>query len=229
MRFLGNRSSGRMGVALADEARRRGAEVTTLLCNAAVRPAGGEVVETPTAADLEREARARAPQADVVLMAAAVADYRPREVAEGKRTRSGDWTLELEPTADILAGLGAARRPGQVLVGFAAETGDGLARAAERERKGVDLVVLNDVSRADIGFEVAENEVALVERRRRRAPSEGLEDDRRRGHPRPGGATALVERASAVGGAFVAGAHARAAPPVASVGLGAKPPVSGRS
>jgi phosphopantothenoylcysteine decarboxylase/phosphopantothenate--cysteine ligase len=163
VRFLGNRSSGRMGVALADEARRRGADVTTLLCNAAVRPAGGTVVETPTAADLEREARARAAGADVVLMAAAVADYRPREAAAGKRPRSGAWTLELEPTADILAAIGAARRPGQVLVGFAAETGDGLRRAGEkRERKGVDLIVLNDVSRADIGFEVADNEVAVV-------------------------------------------------------------------
>jgi phosphopantothenoylcysteine decarboxylase / phosphopantothenate---cysteine ligase len=163
VRFLGNRSSGRMGVALADEAWRRGAQVTTLLCNAAVRPAGGEVVETPTAAELEREARGRAPAADVVLMAAAVADYRPRETATGKRARSGAWTMELEPTADILAGLGAARRPGQVLVGFAAETGDGVARAAgKRDRKGVDLIVVNDVSRADIGFDVAENEVALV-------------------------------------------------------------------
>jgi phosphopantothenoylcysteine decarboxylase/phosphopantothenate--cysteine ligase len=163
VRFLGNRSSGRMGVALADEALRRGADVTTLLCNAAVRPAGGEVVETPTAADLAREATARAPLADVVLMAAAVADYRPAESGETKRPRSGAWSLELVPTADILAGLGEARRAGQVLVGFAAETGDDLARAREkRERKGVDLVVLNDVSRPDIGFEVGENEVTLV-------------------------------------------------------------------
>jgi phosphopantothenoylcysteine decarboxylase/phosphopantothenate--cysteine ligase len=163
VRFLGNRSSGRMGVALADEAWRRGADVTTLLSNAAVRPVGGRVVETPTAAALEREASARAAEADVVLMAAAVADYRPRAAAESKRARSGDWSLELEPTADILAALGAVRRPGQVLVGFAAETGDGLVRAAEkRSRKGVDLIVLNDVSRPDIGFEVADNEVALV-------------------------------------------------------------------
>jgi phosphopantothenoylcysteine decarboxylase/phosphopantothenate--cysteine ligase len=163
VRFLGNRSSGRMGVALADVARLRGAEVTTLLCNAAVRPAGGMVVETPTAADLEREALARAADADVVLMAAAVADYRPAEPGAAKRAREGDWSLDLVPTPDILAAIGAARRPGQVLVGFAAETGDGLERArAKRERKGVDLIVLNDVGRADIGFEVAENEVVLV-------------------------------------------------------------------
>lgn len=163
VRFLGNRSSGRMGVALADAAVLRGADVTTLLCNAAVGPAGGAVVETPTAADLEREAIARAADADVVLMAAAVADYRPAEAADGKRARDGAWSLDLVPTADILAAIGAARRPGQVLVGFAAETGDGLARArAKRERKGVDLIVLNDVARPDIGFEVDENEVVLV-------------------------------------------------------------------
>ena len=96
-------------------------------------------------------------------MAAAVADYRPAEVGGEKRPRAGDWSLELVPNADILAAIGAARRPGQVLVGFAAETGDGLERArAKRERKGVDLIVLNDVARADIGFEVDENEVALV-------------------------------------------------------------------
>jgi phosphopantothenoylcysteine decarboxylase/phosphopantothenate--cysteine ligase len=163
VRFLGNRSSGRMGVALADAALLRGAEVTTLLCNTAVRPSGGTIVETPTAADLEREALARAGEADVVLMAAAVADYRPAEAADTKHARQGDWSLELVPTTDVLAAIGAARRPGQVLVGFAAETGDGLDRArAKRERKGVDLIVLNDVARPDIGFEVDENEVALV-------------------------------------------------------------------
>jgi phosphopantothenoylcysteine decarboxylase/phosphopantothenate--cysteine ligase len=163
VRFLGNRSSGRMGVALADAALLRGADVTTLLCNAAVRPAGGTVVGTPTAAELEREALARAASSDVVLMAAAVADYRPAELATEKRPRAGAFTLELVPNADILAAIGAARRPGQVLVGFAAETGDGLERArAKRERKGVDLIVLNDVARTDIGFEVGENEVALV-------------------------------------------------------------------
>jgi phosphopantothenoylcysteine decarboxylase/phosphopantothenate--cysteine ligase len=163
VRFLGNRSSGRMGVALADAALLRGAEVTTLLCNASVSPAGGIVVATPTAADLEREALARAAAVDVVLMAAAVADYRPAEVGGEKRPRSGHWSLELVPSADILAAIGAARRPGQVLVGFAAETGDGLERArAKRERKGVDLIVLNDVARPDIGFEVDDNEVVLV-------------------------------------------------------------------
>ncbi len=163
VRFLGNRSSGRMGVALADEALRRGADVTTLLCNAAVAPGRGTIVQTPTAADLERETLVRAADADVVLMAAAVADYRPVVAAGSKRSRDGAWTLELVPTADILAAVAAARRPGQVLVGFAAETDDGLERArAKRERKGVDLIVLNDVSRPDIGFEVDDNEVVLV-------------------------------------------------------------------
>ncbi|HWC32161.1 MAG TPA: bifunctional phosphopantothenoylcysteine decarboxylase/phosphopantothenate--cysteine ligase CoaBC, partial [Actinomycetota bacterium] len=104
VRFLGNRSSGRMGVALADEARRRGADVTLLAANLAVpAPTGVEVVETPTAADLAHEALARA-DADVVLMAAAVADYRPTERVAGKRAKSGEpWTVTLEPTTDVLA------------------------------------------------------------------------------------------------------------------------------
>ena len=164
VRFLGNRSSGRMGAALADEAAARGARVTTLLANARVRPAAGEVVDVETTAELERETLARAADADLILMAAAVADYRPVQQAEGKRPRSGSWTLELEPTADIAAALGAARRDGQVLVGFAAEMGgDAVGRAREKlARKGMDVIVLNDVSRADIGFDAADNEVALV-------------------------------------------------------------------
>jgi phosphopantothenoylcysteine decarboxylase / phosphopantothenate---cysteine ligase len=164
VRFLGNRSSGRMGAALADEAAARGAHVTTLLANARVRPAAGEVVEVETTEQLERETLSRAADADLVLMAAAVADYRPAQAAEGKRPRGGSWTLELEPTSDIAAALGAARRDGQVLVGFAAEMGgDAVGRAREKlERKRMDVVVLNDVSRADIGFDAQDNEVALV-------------------------------------------------------------------
>jgi phosphopantothenoylcysteine decarboxylase / phosphopantothenate---cysteine ligase len=166
VRYLGNRSSGRMGVALAAEARRRGADVTLLAANLAVpAPAGVELVETPTASDLEREALARAPEADVVVMAAAVADYRPAEALAAKRPKdAATWTLELEPTADVLAALGAARRDGQLLVGFAAETGeDGIERArAKLARKGAGLFVFNDVSRADIGFDAADNEVTLL-------------------------------------------------------------------
>ncbi len=163
VRFLGNRSSGRMGVALADLARERGAEVCTVLANALVEPAGGEVVHVETTAELERETLQRAASAEIVLMAAAVADFRPREPVDGKRRRGEGLVLELEPTSDILAQLGAARRPGQVLVGFAAEPGRDLDRArAKRERKQVDLIVLNDISRADIGFDVDHNEVAII-------------------------------------------------------------------
>jgi phosphopantothenoylcysteine decarboxylase / phosphopantothenate---cysteine ligase len=163
VRFLGNRSSGRMGAALAAEASARGAEVVTLLAHTEVRPEAGVVVEVETTEELEREALARADWADVVLMAAAVADYRPAQMQSGKRERGGTWSLELEPTADVLAALAARRRPGQVLVGFAAENGADVERAeAKRVRKGVDLIVLNDVSRADIGFEVDDNEVSLV-------------------------------------------------------------------
>jgi phosphopantothenoylcysteine decarboxylase/phosphopantothenate--cysteine ligase len=166
VRYVGNRSSGRMGVALAAEARRRGAEVTLLGANLAVpAPAGVELVETPTAADLEREALARAPEADVVVMAAAVADYRPAETLAAKRPKdTATWTLELEPTTDVLAALGERRRDGQLLVGFAAETGDGGSARAREKRvgKGADLFVLNDVARTDIGFDAYENEVTLI-------------------------------------------------------------------
>jgi len=163
VRFVGNRSSGRMGVALAEEARRRGADVTLLAANLAVpAPAGVHVVQTPTAADLAREAKARA-AADVVLMAAAVADYAPAPV-KGKRPKSGDaWEVRLEPTEDVLAGLAAAKN-GRLLVGFGAEEGEaGLERKRKMlSEKHLDLVVFNDVSREDIGFDAAENEVVLV-------------------------------------------------------------------
>ena len=165
VRYLGNRSSGRMGVALAEEARRRGADVTLLAANLAVAaPAGVAVVETPTAADLAAETLAR-PDADVVLMAAAVADYRPSEPRSDKRSKDGDgWTVELEPTQDVLAELGRRRSNGQLLVGFAADHGDaGLERArAKLVAKAVDLVVFNDVARADIGFDAPENEVVMI-------------------------------------------------------------------
>jgi phosphopantothenoylcysteine decarboxylase / phosphopantothenate---cysteine ligase len=165
VRFVGNRSSGRMGVALAEEARRRGADVTLLAANLAVpAPAGVAVVETPTAADVEREALARS-DVDVIVMAAAVSDYRPTASSEEKRAKDGSrWTVELEPTVDVLAAIGAGRADGQVLVGFAADHGErGLARAREKRLvKNADLVVFNDVSRADIGFDAAANEVVIV-------------------------------------------------------------------
>jgi len=187
VRFVGNRSSGRMGVALAAEARRRGARVTLLAANLAVDPPGGvEVVETPTAAELAREVRARS-GADVVVMAAAVADYAP-EAVHGKRPKGREeWTVRLRPTDDILGELGSRRNGGDrtrrsvpVLVGFGAEEGE---EGLERKRrmlaeKHLDLVVFNDVSRADIGFDSADNEVVLIseagERHVEKAPKERI-------------------------------------------------------
>jgi phosphopantothenoylcysteine decarboxylase/phosphopantothenate--cysteine ligase len=181
VRFLGNRSSGRMGIALAEVSRKRGADVTLLAANLSVTPPRGiEIVETPTAESMLDAALARR-DADLVLMAAAVADYRPAERVEAKRPKDEhSWRLELEPTADVLQSLGERRSDGQVLVGFAAETGpEGLARAREKlNRKRVDLVVYNDVARGDIGFDSDENEVVLVtasgERRVGKAPKDRI-------------------------------------------------------
>jgi phosphopantothenoylcysteine decarboxylase/phosphopantothenate--cysteine ligase len=154
-----------MGVALAEEARRRGAEVTLIASNLAIpAPDGIEVVEAPTAADVERAATANT-DADIVLMAAAVSDYRPAETEAGKRPKDKEpWRIELEPTVDVLGELGRRRANGQILVGFAAEAGeDGLERARGKlTAKQVDLIVYNDVSRPDVGFDAPENEVVLV-------------------------------------------------------------------
>jgi len=167
VRFVGNRSSGRMGVALAEEARRRGAEVILLAANLAVEvPHGVETIPTPSAESMRDAALALA-DVDVALLAAAVADYRPVEAIAGKRPKDErGWTLELQPTEDIAGALGARKRPGQVLVAFGAEHGaEGLARKrAMLETKNADLVVFNDVGRADIGFDSSENEVVLVSR-----------------------------------------------------------------
>jgi phosphopantothenoylcysteine decarboxylase/phosphopantothenate--cysteine ligase len=165
VRFVGNRSSGRMGAAIAAEARRRGADVTLIASNLGVEPPTGvEVVQAPTAADLAEATLARA-DADVVVMAAAVSDYRPAHAQDDKRPKDdARWNLELEPTDDILHRLGAQSANGRILVGFAAETGaDGLERArAKRTGKNADLVVYNDVARSDVGFESLENEVVLI-------------------------------------------------------------------
>jgi phosphopantothenoylcysteine decarboxylase/phosphopantothenate--cysteine ligase len=177
VRFLGNRSSGRMGVALAEEARRRGADVTLLAANLAVPPPRGiEIVETPTAAAMLAEVLARG-DADVVLMAAAVADYRPAEPAAEKRPMDERaWQVTLEPTTDVLRTLGERRTNGQVMIFYASEHGEqGLSRAREKlEHKRIDLVVYNDVSRSDIGFDAGDNEVVLItaagERRVTKAP-----------------------------------------------------------
>jgi phosphopantothenoylcysteine decarboxylase/phosphopantothenate--cysteine ligase len=165
VRFVGNRSSGKMGVAVAREARRRGGDVTLVASNLAVEPPEGvEVVQAPSAADLAREVLAR-DDADLVVMAAAVADYRPAEPAGDKRSKSAEtWTVDLAPTDDVLAELGRRRRNGQVLVGFAADEGEeGLVRARTKmANKGGNLFVYNDVSRSDIGFESDWNELVLI-------------------------------------------------------------------
>src|SRR5438270_656476 len=169
VRFVGNRSSGRMGVALAEEARRRGADVVLLAGNLSVEgPHGVETLPTPTAESMLTAALAL-PDVDIALLAAAVADYRPAGALAGKRAKDErGWTLELEPTDDIAKALGERKRAGQVLVAFGAEHGaEGLERKrAMLETKNADLVVFNDVGRSDIGFDTAENEVVLVTRER---------------------------------------------------------------
>ncbi|HEY2478476.1 MAG TPA: bifunctional phosphopantothenoylcysteine decarboxylase/phosphopantothenate--cysteine ligase CoaBC [Solirubrobacterales bacterium] len=165
VRFIGNRSSGRMGIALAAAAARRGATVTLIAANVALpAPAGVRRVDVETTADLQGAAAAEFPSSQVLLMAAAPADFRPLAAAQSKLTRDGALDLSLQPTEDILAGLVGGRAPGQTIVGFAAEHGgDAIVRArAKLARKGADLIVLNDVSDPRIGFESAENEVILV-------------------------------------------------------------------
>jgi phosphopantothenoylcysteine decarboxylase / phosphopantothenate---cysteine ligase len=167
VRFLGNSSSGRMGLALADAARRRGAEVMLLAANVALEPPPGVAVRrVGSAAELQDACEREFPGCDILLMAAAVADFRPVDSVDGKIKKGGreHLTLELEPTADILCELSGKRAPGQTLVAFAAEHGaDGLEHARKKlAAKRVDAVVFNDISRSDIGFESAENEVTIL-------------------------------------------------------------------
>ncbi len=166
VRFIGNRSSGRMGLALAEEAARRGAEVTLLAANVTIPPPDGiEAVNVETTAELEAAVRERFPDADVLIMAAAPADFRPAERGDSKLSREeGARSLELQPTADIVAGVAAGRRPDQTVIGFAAEHGDGAVERgrAKLARKGLDAVVVNDISRTDIGFDSSDNEVTIV-------------------------------------------------------------------
>jgi phosphopantothenoylcysteine decarboxylase / phosphopantothenate---cysteine ligase len=167
VRYLGNRSSGRMGLALAAEAARRGAEVTVVAANVSLpAPAGVRVIEVETAAELLAAARAEFPAAHVLLMAAAVADFRPPAAIDDKLTKTGRaaLSLSLEPTEDVLATLAAERARGQTLVGFAAEHGIGAVERgrAKLERKGLDAVVVNDISRGEIGFDARDNEVTIV-------------------------------------------------------------------
>ena len=166
VRFVGNRSSGRMGFALAAEAARRGAKVTVIAANTALDSTPGvRYVEVQTAEELRDATLARLPDMDLLLMAAAVADYRPAAALAAKRPKDASpWTVELEPTTDVLAALGERRVPGQILVGFAADVGDsGLERArAKLVTKKADLFVFNDVGRTDIGFDASDNAVTLV-------------------------------------------------------------------
>jgi len=166
VRFLTNRSSGKQGHALAAAAARRGA-VVTLVTSAArsVADPSITVVAVESSAEMERAMASAAEGADVIVMAAAVADFRPKAPAERKLAKEdGIPELVLEPTPDILAGLAAARRPGQILVGFAAETHDVVERGRRKlERKGVDLLVVNDVSAPGAGFDHDTNAVSILD------------------------------------------------------------------
>jgi phosphopantothenoylcysteine decarboxylase/phosphopantothenate--cysteine ligase len=169
VRYVGNRSSGRMGFALAEEALRRGAEVTVVAANVSLpRSDGIAYVDVQTAAELERATSDAFDTADVLLMAAAVADFRPANPEQSKISKTGrdGLTVQLEPTTDVLAALAARRKPGQTVVGFAAEHGEGAPERAHDKlmRKGVDAIVLNDVSQPGIGFDSRENEVSIVTR-----------------------------------------------------------------
>jgi phosphopantothenoylcysteine decarboxylase / phosphopantothenate---cysteine ligase len=164
VRFIGNRSSGKQGHAVASEAASRGATVTLITTASRDAGSGIDVVRVETAAEMESAVVARAGDADVIIMAAAVADFRPKVSADDK-LKKGDGVPEvvLEPTPDILAGLGARKRPDQTLVGFAAETNDVVANAADKlRRKSLDLIVANDVGAPNVGFEHDTNEVMLI-------------------------------------------------------------------
>ena len=165
VRFLGNRSSGRMGCALAEEALARGARVILVSANTALTPPGGaELVAVSTSAEMRDAVMQALPRATLLLMAAAVADFRPAAVACGKLSRDAALTLSLEPTADIVAEAVVRKAPGTLVIAFAAEMGgDSLARARQKlRRKGVDAIVVNDVSDPSIGFDSDQNAGAIL-------------------------------------------------------------------
>jgi phosphopantothenoylcysteine decarboxylase/phosphopantothenate--cysteine ligase len=167
VRFITNRSSGRMGYAIAEAACARGAAVTLVTGPVSIAPPEGvEVVCVETAAEMARETLARAPEAAIVVKSAAVADYRPVRVADRKIKKAGaTMTVELEQTEDVLAALGRAKPDHQVLVGFAAETNDLVENARKKlDAKNADLVVANDVTREGAGFDVDTNVAVLVGR-----------------------------------------------------------------
>jgi len=169
VRFIGNRSSGRMGFALAEQAARRGAEVTVVAANVSLaEPAGVARIDVETTAELAEAVKTEFKRSHVLLMAAAVADFRAAEIEAGKMQREGAEAvrLDLERTEDVLAGVARLRTDEQTVVGFAAEHGaEAISRAREKlERKGLDAIVFNDVSRSDIGFDSEQNEVVIVDR-----------------------------------------------------------------
>lgn len=164
VRFLGNRSSGKMGYALADAAVRRGAKVILVTAPTALRPPlGCEVVPVTTTEEMRSAVLGRLNEATIIIKAAAVADYRPIIQAEQKLKRSGPLTIELEPTEDILAEVVQRRRDGLLVIGFAAETENALVHGRDKLlRKGADAIVLNDVSREGIGFDSDRNAVTFL-------------------------------------------------------------------
>jgi len=164
VRFLGNRSSGKMGYAMAEAAQRRGARVILVSAPTALRaPAQCEVIPVTTTEEMRQAVLSRLDQATIVIKSAAVADYRPKVQAGQKMRRSGPLTLDLEPTGDILREVVELRRPGMLVIGFAAETDDALSHGREKLlRKGVDAIVLNDVSREGIGFDSDRNAVTFL-------------------------------------------------------------------
>ena len=166
VRFIGNRSSGKQGYAVAFEARSRGAEVVIVSTVRLAAPPGVRVVSVETAAQMHDAMIAESEAADIIVMSAAVADFRPRVVAESKiKKHGGAPEVILEPTVDILAALGKAKRADQVLVGFAAETDDLVANAIDKvQRKNLDLIVANDVSAPGVGFEHETNAVTILDR-----------------------------------------------------------------
>jgi phosphopantothenoylcysteine decarboxylase/phosphopantothenate--cysteine ligase len=164
VRFVGNRSSGKQGHAIAAEAAARGAKVTLVTTVGLAPPPGADVVRVETAAQMGDAVAAAAPGADVVVMAAAVADFRPVRAADRKIKKAGGVPeIVLEPTPDILAGLGTRKPPGQTLVGFAAETDDVRQNASRKlVDKGVDMIVANDVTAPGAGFEHDTNRVVIL-------------------------------------------------------------------
>jgi phosphopantothenoylcysteine decarboxylase/phosphopantothenate--cysteine ligase len=170
VRYIGNRSSGRMGFALAAEAARRGATVTVIAANVALDPPTNvTVIPVGTAAELKAAAELQFDHCDVLLMSAAVADFRPAAPVDHKIKKSESPVppaIELEPTQDVLSALAERRRPGQVVVGFAAEDGDGAVQygRGKLERKALDAVVVNDISAPGIGFDADDNEVTILGR-----------------------------------------------------------------